>query len=358
MIVKQSNWTQKKHGFSTTSVVFATVGLSCLFILAYNLNFLRGYSQWGGAGTPSEAQLNMPQIGSIFTSKVHQARHPMEHLVKSKQGEAGTWKLVDWSNPFTPEEEAKFSCNMTEFIAFKSGSHSQICVHSFMEVLTDFILRDKRWRDCNTLPDFWVADGMEDDDSIYVDIGANIGSCVMEMLMSTKARIIAFEPHPMNVYNLKKTISKLGKEYQDRTLLFPVGLGDAKGNATINSANDNMGNSQIGTAIKDGWPNQVFEERLKFTVFIERMDALLDASAIDKIRFVKMDCQGFECKTVDGMGALAEKIQVLKFENSLKFLRAQGCSDLVEIVKRHGFTVDNVRSNIGDVDLIGKRTVP
>ncbi|KAL3773535.1 hypothetical protein ACHAWO_000531 [Cyclotella atomus] len=77
------------------------------------------------------------------------------------------------------------------------------------------------------------------------------------------------------------------------------------------------------------------------------MDALLDASAIDRIRFVKMDCQGFECKTVDGMGALAEQIQVLKFENSLKFLRAQGCSDLVEIVKRHGFTVDNVRSNIG-----------
>jgi FkbM family methyltransferase len=231
---------------------------------------------------------------------------------------------------------------MTEFIAAKSGKQSQMCVHSFMEVLTEFILRDKRWRDCNVLPDLWVADGMEDDDSIYVDIGANIGSCVMEMLMSTKAKIIAFEPHPMNVFNIKKTVSKLGKEYQDRLLLFPVGLGDAKGNITIFSGHDNMGNSNLGVQVKD-WGSQQFKDHLQFTVFVERLDELLDASAIDKIRFVKMDCQGFECKAVEGMCALAEKIKVLKFENSIKFLRAQDCSDLLDRVKRLGFNVENHR---------------
>ncbi|KAL7515085.1 hypothetical protein ACHAXN_013043 [Cyclotella atomus] len=356
-MVNKSNWTRKKRGFSPTTVVFAAGGLFCLLMMAYNLDFLLRSSQLGGSHVIPKEQQTMSKIVSDFTpSKVNQARHPMEHLVKSKQGEAGTWELVDWSNPFTPEEEAKFSCNMTEFVAAKSGNESQMCVHSFMEVLTEFIMRDKRWRDCNVLPDLWVADGMKDDDSIYIDIGANIGSCVMEMLMSTKARIIAFEPHPMNVYNIKKTISKLGKEYQDRILLFPVGLGDAKGNATINSGHDNMGNSQIGQSVKD-WGSQQFKEHLQFTVFIERMDALLDASAIDKIRFVKMDCQGFECKTVDGMGALAEKMQFLKFENTPKFLSAQGCSDLLDRVKRLGFTVDNVRSDINDVDLIGKRTV-
>jgi FkbM family methyltransferase len=300
-----------------------------MIMMAYNMNFLGGSSpRFGGSDTTSKVQV----AGSDITSKVQQSRHPMEHVVKNL-----------WIGPTpSPLKKAKLSCNMTEFVAAKSGKQSQICVHSFMEALTDFILRDKRWRDCNILPDLWVADGMEDDDSIYVDIGANIGSCVMEMLMSTKAKIIAFEPHPMNVFNLKKTVSKLGKEYQDCLLLFPVGLGDVKGNITIFSGHDNMGNSQLGTSIKD-WGNQVFKEHLQFTVFVERMDALLDASAINKVRFVKMDCQGFECKAVEGMCALAEKIKVLKFENSIKFLRAQDCSDLLDRVKRLGFNVENHR---------------
>lgn len=307
-------------------------------MMAYNLDFFLQSSQFGGFDLISKGQ---------------QARHPMDHLVKSKQGGADTWKVVDWSDPITPEEETKFSCEMTEFVAAKSGKQSQICVHSFRDVLADFIKKDKRWRDCNVLPDLWVADGMKDDDSIYIDIGANIGSCVMEMLMSTNAKIIAFEPHPMNVYNIKKTVSKLGKEYQDRLLLFPVGLGDAKGSDTIFSGHDNMGNSIIGRTVKD-WDAQQFKEHLQFKVFVERMDTLLDASAIDNIRLVKMDCQGFECKAVDGWGALANKMQVLKFEAAPKWLNAHGCLDLLDRVRRLGFNVPTVHNG----EVLAKKLTP
>ncbi|KAL7502981.1 hypothetical protein ACHAXN_000839 [Cyclotella atomus] len=326
MVMKSSNWTQKKmkQGVSASTIVFAAGCLSCLFVMAYNLDFLRRSSQLGG---------------SDIVFKNRHASHPMEHVVKSKQGGADTWKLVDWSNPITPEEEAKFACDMTEFVAAKSGKQSQMCVHTFAgDFLRRVIKRDKRWKDCNVLPDLWTADGKKDDDSLYIDIGANIGSCVMEMLMSTKAKIVAFEPHPMNAFNIKKTVSKLGKEYQDRLLLFPVGLGDAMSSATIFSGHDNMGNSMIGQSVKDHGGQQ-FAEQLQFKVFVERMDAVLDASAIDNIRLIKMDCQGFECKTVDGMGALAEKIQTLKFEFARKWLDAQGCFDLLDRMKRLGFKV-------------------
>lgn len=49
-----------------------------------------------------------------------------------------------------------------------------------------------------------------------------------------------------------------------------------------------MGNSQIGTAVKD-WDSQNFAEHLQFKVFVERLDSLLDATKIDNIKFVKMD---------------------------------------------------------------------
>ncbi|KAL3805598.1 hypothetical protein HJC23_005842 [Cyclotella cryptica] len=253
-------------------------------------------------------------------------------------GPANSWSLVDWSNPFSKEEEEKFSCEMMSFVAAKSGQEAQICVHTFNEVITDAIKKEQRWRDCNILPDLWTANGMVDNDSLYIDIGANIGSCVMEMLLSTKANIVAFEPHPMNVYNIKKTVSKLGKEYQDRILLFPVGLGSTQSSSTIFSGHDNMGNSQLGAAIQD-WGSQEFREHLQFTAYIERLDSLLDASKIDSIRFVKMDCQGFECNAVDGMGAVAEKINYLKFEYAKKFLTAQGCTDIVSRLKKLGFDV-------------------
>ena len=324
--------TKKQRGFSIVTFLLAIGGLLVCLYLAYSLNVMNPANS-DSFGTVR----SVPSIKHDALSK-QRSIHPMERIVKTKSGPTGTWKLVDWANPITPAEEEKFSCNITTFEAAKSGKQAKMCVHTFNEVITDFVKKDLRWRDCNTLPDFWTADGMEDDDSFFIDIGANIGSCVMEMLLSTKANIIAFEPHPMNVYNIKKTVSQLGKEYQDRLLLFPVGLGSAQSSTTIFSGHDNMGNSQLGTSVKD-WETQQFSEHLQFTVFVERMDSLLDAAKISNIKFVKMDCQGFECKTIDGMGAFANKIQTLKFEHSPKMLSAQKCTDLVPRVKKLGLDV-------------------
>ena len=292
---------------------------------------------------------SVPSIKHDALSK-QRSIHLMKRIVKTKSGPTGTWKLVDWANPITPEEEEKFSCNMTTFVASKSDQQTQICVHTFNDFLSNAIIYDQRWQECDALSDLWTVDGMEDDDSFFIDIGANIGSCVMEMLLSTKANIIAFEPHPMNVYNIKKTVSRLGKEYQDRLLLFPVGLGSAQSSTTIFSGHDNMGNSQLGTSVKD-WGTQQFSEHLQFTVFVERMDSLLNAAKIDTIKFVKMDCQGFECKAVDGFGALAQKMDSMKFEYAERFLRAQNCTDLVPRVKRLGFNVYTIREDVKPLEL-------
>ena len=172
-------------------------------------------------------------------------------VIKKKEGHdvanGATWKLVDWQNPISEEEESKFNCLMTPFISSASSKEAQICVHTFNDFITNTIKSDRRWYDCNILPELWnnrkMDDGHGGGNSYYVEVGANIGSCVLEMLLSTNANIIAFEPHPMNVYNLKKTMSQLDKSYQDRLMLFPIGLGDSPGQSTIYSANDNMGNS-------------------------------------------------------------------------------------------------------------------
>ena len=211
---------QSQYKFRVTTVLYVIGAVSIICMGALNFSIMHFTRQSGGLPTKKRTTV-----------------HPMEYMVKMKNGPRGTWKLVDWANPISSEEEGKFSCNMTSFVA-KSGKHSQICIHTFEEVITSDIKKHRRWKDCDGLLDMWKSNGVVNDNSVYVDIGGNIGTCVMEMLMSTNASIIAFEPHPMNVYNIKKTVSQLGKEYQDRLLLFPVGVGNEQSNTTIYCGRD------------------------------------------------------------------------------------------------------------------------
>mmetsp|Transcript_11894 Transcript_11894/g.25346 ORF Transcript_11894/g.25346 Transcript_11894/m.25346 type:complete len:346 (+) Transcript_11894:131-1168(+) len=266
-----------------------------------------------------------------------------------------SWTLVDWQRPITAEEDLRFYCEMIPFRSPHSGKETEICVHPSPDFLTEEIKKKKFWDDCNILPNLWNKEEEENYDganpAYYLEIGANIGSCVVEMLLSTNATIIAFEPHPMNLFNLKKTVSKMDKSYQDRLMLFPVGLGGMGGTQTIFSAHNNMGNSVIGKAIGDT-DEQKFDETRQFTINVERLDSILDEDNI-KIKLMKMDAQGFECNILEGIGVLlAKTIDVIKFEYASQLLHQQGCMNLIQRLYGLGFIVSKQFVNGGFRDAI------
>mmetsp|Transcript_1084 Transcript_1084/g.2250 ORF Transcript_1084/g.2250 Transcript_1084/m.2250 type:complete len:364 (-) Transcript_1084:103-1194(-) len=304
-----------------------------------------------------------PNKAAVRHDSAAQKELSVSAVVKKKEGDGiGSWQLVDWQYPITDDEELRFNCEMATFKSSTSEKEAQMCVHDFAESISTYIKRDGNWIDCNILPSLWNEGGHDGDttdeslDYYYVDIGTNIGSCVMEMLLGTDAKIIAFEPHPMNVYNLKKTISQLDKSYQDRLMLFPIGLGDATGTATIYSANNNMGNSVIDKIIKDGRP-QKFDEKYQFTIHVERLDSILDSNNIN-VKLLKMDAQGYECKILEGMGAdLAEKIDIVKFEYAGQWLRGHGCMDILQRVRKYRFNIYKKYENGNFLDwLDGEKT--
>ena len=259
----------------------------------------------------------------------------LDSSIKTQSSEKG-WKIVDWKDAITQEEEDKFSCEFTKFTSASTGKSAKMCVHTFPDYVSDSIKRSRRWGDCDILPTIWNGT-THDEKSVYVEIGANIGSCVMEMLLGTDANIIAFEPHPMNLFNLKKTVSELDPALQDRLRLIPIGLGHEQGSSTIYSADNNMGNSVIGKIIKDH-NGQRFDKKLQFTVNVERLDSILN-SDID-VKLMKMDAQGFECNILEGMGNdIANAIGVMKFEWAAKWLTAQNCTDFLPRLRNYGFDV-------------------
>eukprot|EP00977_Amphora_coffeiformis_P002464 scaffold464_cov181-Amphora_coffeaeformis.AAC.2 len=240
----------------------------------------------------------------------------------------------DWK--VNPEpNDLNYKCKWIDFVS-TSGKAAKFCGHSDPDGVTTTIEKRQRFHHCNVLPTMWKQ-APKKSNSIYLEIGANIGACVMEMLLSTDARIIAFEPHPKNLFVLQQSIAALDQSYQDRVVLVPVALGPESTTNTIYAAEGNMGNSVVGKIIKDN-NRQKFSTDNQFTIHVERLDSILSEQA--DVAFVKLDAQGYECNILEGISNnLAQQIHKVKFEVAPKWLKAQGCSDLMSRFRNKGYTL-------------------
>jgi FkbM family methyltransferase len=161
----------------------------------------------------------------------------------------------------------------------------------------------------------------------------------MQMLLTTNATILAFEPNPRNQFCLTSTLSQMGAEYRNRFTLFPIVLGDKEASSTIHAPQDNMGNSVVGKQVKD-LSEQTFLDPIPIQV--ERLDDVLDIVADHYASLMKLDAQGFECFIIDGMETVLKKTQAIKAEVAFKWLdHFEGCSDtiMLEKLRRHNFGI-------------------
>ncbi len=244
-----------------------------------------------------------------------------------------------------------------------------MALHPHADLLSDTIANDMRWKFCNRYPYLWNEAVRQNERvgndklQVYVDIGANIGSCVMEMVLSTNATIIAFEPNPKNRLCLIQTLSKLEPDLQKRIVVVPVALGEQEGTSEIFSASNNLGNSVVGTIIKDT-PGQKFDTKSSL-IDVVRLDSIFrdDAGESMKIPLMKMDVQGFECHVMGGASkSLMDTVDQLIFEYFPRWLTVQGCSDLLTRVRKFGYKIYNgdtlvdpaTESLRNDADLLAK----
>ena len=80
--------------------------------------------------------------------------------------------------------------------------------HKFLDIVSLCIQLKDRWTECDILPTLWNA-ATNNEKSVYVDIGANIGSCLMEMISGTDTNTIAFKPHTMDLFGLRRNYPRL-----------------------------------------------------------------------------------------------------------------------------------------------------
>lgn len=101
------------------------------------------------------------------------------------------------------------------------------------EYISDTIVRSGHFPDCEWLVKAWRSHddpetrGAPEPDT-FVDAGANIGACSLEMLLRTDARVVAFEPSPINRFYLTRSLKMAARRdpsISRRIVVVPFALG-------------------------------------------------------------------------------------------------------------------------------------
>jgi len=164
---------------------------------------------------------------------------------------------------------------------------------------------------------------------LFVDIGANVGSCTLQMLARPDvSTVVAFEPNPDNLFYLTNSIRK-NPGFSSKISLYPLGLSDSTSMHRMYEQKGNFGNSVFDTPVTDT-ANDV-DDKVKVQVKTRTLDDIFFAGGSPPyIHLMKIDVQGFETKVLKGGMRLLKSgaIRAIKLEVAKKWLRSQKTSAL------------------------------
>lgn len=178
------------------------------------------------------------------------------------------------------------------------GFKNYLFVFSLFKIYT--LRRDKNEND------FFAFLNLIPENTIVLDIGANIGIMTVHLARSVKNGLVySFEPIPSNIQAFKRVIHffKL-----DNVKLFELALGNTEGEVE-------MVMPVIGDVRMQGLSHIVHKsieennEGIRFKVPLKKLDSLLNDTEIGgrKISAIKIDVENFEYFVLDGAKEILEK---------------------------------------------------
>lgn len=134
------------------------------------------------------------------------------------------------------------------------------------------------------------------DNDVVVDIGANVGS--LSILLAKKypnIKIYAYEAHPINYENLLRNIKE---NNVDNVYAFNKAVySEDDYLVTINLNSDNTGASNLYVN-PEVHPN-IYNKEHSVDVSTITLDTIIESNGIEKIKFLKLDCEGAEFEIIE-----------------------------------------------------------
>jgi FkbM family methyltransferase len=200
------------------------------------------------------------------------------------------------------------------------------------------------------------AEPQKIDEYRYVDVGANVGSCVLLMIALGVKHLEIFEPMPANLFYLTGSLLDQRNENLNHTsiILYPFGLGDEKV-AQVNLYTSHFDSGSSVVAVNPHENGQFYTS----TVSLYRLDDIYharfqDMRTIPDIDILKVDVEGFELKFLHGAKQMlrGKRIRKIKMEVSPGELkRHKGTArHIYDILSSFGYVANMERQVMGGKD--------
>jgi len=214
---------------------------------------------------------------------------------------------------------------------FGGGSAPTMCLREYPDAVSDSIHESGVWPDCPELAAMWTtvpnrsrqfASNGASPTKHFVDIGANIGACLLPMMARPDVKhAFAFEPNPANLFYLTSSV-RANPEIMKKLTLYPVALGEVEKVSSLVTEESNAGNTIVGI-------QQGINPEGALKIQIRRLDDILAKTVpAPYIHLMKLDAQGYEVKILRGAHKLFSSgaVNAVKFELAGAWLKAQNTS--------------------------------
>ncbi len=154
---------------------------------------------------------------------------------------------------------------------------------------------------------------------LIFDVGANVGNYSKLLLKYTDAKIYAFEPNPSSFSMLSKLSERVTK--------VPKAVSNCIGSAELYFKFECDGKASLDRNIRKG--NQV-------SVELTTLEQYAKENGIESVDYIKIDTEGFERETLEGLGALRPKY--IQFEFNINHLqRDHTLKSITELLPEYKF---------------------
>lgn len=157
---------------------------------------------------------------------------------------------------------------------------------------------------------------------LFVDVGANVGAYTLVASEQSRARVLAFEPHPATFALLQENLRRNGRK---NVSLSCAAVGDQVG---VLSISDTPG-SPITHVISGDSAAAIEVPVVRLDVELERRELSADV--------VKIDVEGFEYEVLRGLGECLGRTTVVLVEiNGLSDQRGAGRENIIALLRDAG----------------------
>lgn len=126
-------------------------------------------------------------------------------------------------------------------------------------------------------------------DSVFLDIGANIGYYACMLAASGVRRVVAVEPHPVTQDRLRFNIE--ANRFQGQITIAPFALGNAAGQVVLTTCGGDLGSSSIFNTSNNA-------SIAHYTVEMMSLQGMCEKLNISHIDAAKIDIEGLEDKVL------------------------------------------------------------